>query len=55
VAARATLAGSDPEAELRTAARRFADDVRAAEAAARAAGLDPSTLDASTWRRLWPR
>jgi XTP/dITP diphosphohydrolase len=55
LAAQAALAGVDPEAELRTAARRFAADVRAAEAAARAVGLDPSTLDASAWRRFWPR
>jgi len=55
IAAQATLAGIDPEAELRTAARRFAADVRAAEAAARRAGLDPHALDASAWRRFWPR
>jgi XTP/dITP diphosphohydrolase len=55
VAAQATLTGADPEAELRTAAQRFAADVRAAEAAARAAGLDPAALDASAWRRFWPR
>jgi XTP/dITP diphosphohydrolase len=55
VAAQATLAGVDPEAELRTAARRFAAHVRAAEAAAHAAGLDPHALDASAWRRFWPR
>jgi XTP/dITP diphosphohydrolase len=55
LAAQATLAGADPEAELRLAARRFAATVRAAETAARAAGLDPSALDASAWRRFWPR
>ena len=55
IAAQATLAGIDPEAELRTAARRFAADVRAAEAAARRGGLDPHALDASAWRRFWPR
>jgi XTP/dITP diphosphohydrolase len=53
-AARAKLDGTDPEAALRTAARRFADDVRAAERAARAAGLDPHALDAAAWRAHWP-
>ena len=52
--ARVRLAGDDPEAALRTAARRFADDVRAAERSARAAGLDPHTLDATAWRAHWP-
>ena len=46
--------GADPEALLRTAARRFADDVRAAETAATAAGLDPHALGADDWRRYWP-
>lgn len=55
VAARATVAGDDPEAALRVAARRFADDVRAAERAAAAAGLDPHALDADAWRAHWPR
>jgi XTP/dITP diphosphohydrolase len=53
-AARAKLVGADPEAELRSAARRFADDVRAAERAAREAGLDPHALDADAWRAHWP-
>ena len=53
-AARAKLSGDDPEAALRTAARRFADDVRAAERAARGAGLDPHALDADAWRAHWP-
>jgi XTP/dITP diphosphohydrolase len=53
-AAGAELAGDDPEAALRAAARRFADDVRAAERAARAAGLDPHALDADAWRAHWP-
>jgi XTP/dITP diphosphohydrolase len=53
-AARAKLAGTDPEAALRTAARRFADDVRAAERSARSAGLDPHALDAAAWRAHWP-
>ena len=55
LAAGAKLAGVDPEAELRAAALRFADAVRAAEGAARAAGLDPHALDAEAWRRHWPR
>ncbi len=53
-AARAKLAGDDPEAALRTAARGFADDVRAAERSARDAGLDPHALDADAWRTHWP-
>jgi XTP/dITP diphosphohydrolase len=55
VAAAARLAGIDPEAELRTAARSFADAVRAAEQAAIAAGEDPHRLDAADWARFWPR
>jgi XTP/dITP diphosphohydrolase len=54
VAAKAKLAGGDPEAALRTAARRFADDVRAAERSARDAGLDPHALDSEAWRTHWP-
>ncbi|MGD9527718.1 MAG: MazG family protein [Pseudonocardia sp.] len=54
LAAEAKLAGIDPEAELRTAARRFAEDVLAAERSASAAGLDPHTLDADAWRAHWP-
>ncbi|HXV93931.1 MAG TPA: MazG family protein [Pseudonocardia sp.] len=54
LAARAKLAGVDPEAELRGAARRFAEVVRTAERAARADGLDPHGLDADAWRRYWP-
>jgi XTP/dITP diphosphohydrolase len=53
-AALAKRAGTDPEAALRTAARRFADDVRAAERSARRAGLDPHALDAAAWRAHWP-
>jgi XTP/dITP diphosphohydrolase len=55
LAARAKLAGVDPEAELRAAARRFAEDVRAAERAAAADGSDPHGLDAQAWQRHWPR
>jgi XTP/dITP diphosphohydrolase len=54
-AAAARLAGIDPEAELRTSARRFAETVRAAEQAARDAGEDPHRLDATGWARFWPR
>jgi XTP/dITP diphosphohydrolase len=53
LAARAKLAGIDPEAELRATARRFVDDVRAAEQAAKAAGEDPHALDADAWKRHW--
>ncbi len=54
LAAAAKLAGIDPEAELRGAARRFADTVRAAEKAASATGADPHALDADDWRAHWP-
>ncbi len=53
--AEAKRAGAEPEGELREAARAFAADVRAAEAAARADDVDPTTLDADGWRRYWPR
>ncbi|WP_158889316.1 MazG family protein [Amycolatopsis anabasis] len=55
VAAGAKRAGIDPEGELRAVAKRFAGQVRAAERAARADGLDPATLEAEGWRRYWPR
>ncbi|MCW0213650.1 MAG: MazG family protein [Pseudonocardia sp.] len=54
LAARAKLAGLDPEAELRAAARRFADSVREAERTAAAEGEDPHALAPETWRRAWP-
>jgi XTP/dITP diphosphohydrolase len=54
LAAAAKLAGIDPEAELRGAARRFADAVRAAEKSAVADGADPHALDAEGWRSHWP-
>ena len=69
LAARAKLAGADPEAALRMVARQFGDDVRAAEGSARAAGLDPAGLDPAgldpagldpagltpeQWRAHWP-
>jgi XTP/dITP diphosphohydrolase len=53
--ARAKLAGDDPEGVLRAEARQFAADVRAAEQAARAEGVDPAGMDESDWRRFWPR
>jgi XTP/dITP diphosphohydrolase len=54
-AAAAKLAGLDPEGELRAAGRRFAADLRAAERAARDAGVDPLAMDAAAWRKYWPR
>jgi XTP/dITP diphosphohydrolase len=54
VAALAKLAGEDPETDLRQVARRFAEKVRTAESAARAAGVDPSTLTTDQWREFWP-
>lgn len=55
LAAAAVLAGDDPEGELRAMAKRFAADLRAAEDAARDAGVDPLSLDAAGWRKFWPR
>jgi XTP/dITP diphosphohydrolase len=52
--ARLKLAGHDPEAELRAAAKRFAAQVRAAESSARAAGEDPTTLTPEAWRTHFP-
>ncbi|HEX6403186.1 MAG TPA: MazG family protein [Pseudonocardiaceae bacterium] len=54
LSAAAKLTGEDPEAALRCVARRFADEVRAAERSARAAGLDPARLTAHQWRQHWP-
>ncbi|RTL63118.1 MAG: MazG family protein [Pseudonocardiaceae bacterium] len=53
LAARAKLAGVDPEAELRTAARRFADRVRAAQKKAAESGADAHALDVEAWRDAW--
>ncbi len=50
----ARQAGADPEAALRTSARRFRDTLAAAEDAIRAAGLDPRETDADSWRAHWP-
>ncbi|SDK98550.1 XTP/dITP diphosphohydrolase [Lentzea albidocapillata subsp. violacea] len=52
VSALAKLAGEDPETELRQVCRRFAANVREAEAKARAEGLD--SLAAEDWRRFLP-
>ncbi|SFW64653.1 MazG family protein [Amycolatopsis australiensis] len=54
IAATARRAGIDPEGELRAVAKQFAEDVRAAEQAAREAGLEPTTLEADGWRKFWP-
>jgi XTP/dITP diphosphohydrolase len=53
LAASAKLAGVDPEAELRTAALRFADAVRSAEKAAAAEGADPHALNEAAWTAHW--
>ncbi|MGW4483003.1 MazG family protein [Amycolatopsis sp. NPDC004368] len=53
-AATARRAGTDPEDELRAVAKQFARDIRAAEQAARDAGVEPSTLEADGWRKFWP-
>jgi XTP/dITP diphosphohydrolase len=55
LAAAAKLAGADPEGQLRDTARRFVADLRAAEQAARQAGVDPLSMDAEAWRKFWPR
>lgn len=52
--ARSKLAGEDPEGALRAEARKFAEDVRAAEQAARSEGVDPAAMDEAEWRRFWP-
>lgn len=52
VTALAKLAGEDPETELRQVCRRFAANVREAEAKARAEGVD--SLAAEDWKRFWP-
>ena len=44
-------AGLDPEVELRAVARGFRDRLAAAEAAVRAEGRDPATLDPDEWTR----
>ncbi|MFI6026092.1 MazG family protein [Amycolatopsis magusensis] len=52
LAASARRAGVDPEGALRAVAKRFAADVRTAEASARSAGVTPQ--DPPTWRHHWP-
>ncbi|MFJ5989706.1 MazG family protein [Lentzea sp. NPDC092896] len=52
VTALSKLAGEDPETELRQVCRRFAANVREAEAKARAEGL--VSLAAEDWRRFLP-
>lgn len=52
IAARAKLAGADPEDELRAVALEFAERIRAAERRAREAGKDPRQLDSAEWREL---
>ncbi|MGH3763434.1 MazG family protein [Actinophytocola sp.] len=54
LAALAKLAGTDPEGELRAVARRFADNVRTAERAARAEDVDPSRMTPTDWHHFWP-
>jgi len=54
LAAVARRGGVDPEGELRAVAKKFARDVRAAESAARADGVEPAILEADGWRRYWP-
>ncbi|GLY52677.1 MazG family protein [Lentzea sp. NBRC 102530] len=52
VTALSKLAGEDPETELRQVSRRFAANVREAEAKARAEGVE--SLAAEDWRRFLP-
>jgi XTP/dITP diphosphohydrolase len=55
MAAAARIAGEDPEGEVRAVARKFAEDVRTAERAAKDAGVEPSTMSDEDWRAFWPR
>jgi XTP/dITP diphosphohydrolase len=54
LAAAAAARDVEPELALRTIAREFERDVRVAEQAAKAEGLDPAALDAAAWRKFWP-
>lgn len=54
IAAAAAAKGESPDLALRAVARDFERNVRAAEQAAKAAGLDPAQLDAAAWRKFWP-
>jgi XTP/dITP diphosphohydrolase len=47
-------AGLDPEVELRTVARRYRDDLAAAERAVHEDGGDPAALDPQEWSARWP-
>ncbi|WP_346138556.1 MazG family protein [Saccharopolyspora erythraea] len=53
VAARARLAGADPEDELRAVALAFAGQVRAAESKARESGREPAELSGPEWLDFW--
>jgi uncharacterized protein YabN with tetrapyrrole methylase and pyrophosphatase domain len=55
MAAAARIAGEDPEGEVRAVARKFAEDVRTAERAAKDAGVDPASMPQEDWHRFWPR
>ncbi|MGW1676409.1 MazG family protein [Saccharopolyspora sp. NPDC002376] len=52
IAARARLAGADPEDELRAVAVAFAERIREAERRARESGREPSELTTDEWREL---
>ncbi|WP_308204708.1 MazG family protein [Frankia sp. R82] len=54
VVAWAHVARVDPEQALRVRARRFRDQLAAAERAACADGAQPGPLAADRWRKLWP-
>ena len=46
--------GAEAETALRAVARRFRDELAAAEVSILAAGLDPAALDEAAWRDHWP-
>ena len=50
---RCRAAGVDPEQALRATARAYRDALAAAEAAARADGLEPATLTPEQWASAW--
>ena len=45
--------GLDPEVELRAVARRYRDELAAAERSARGDGADPAALDEAGWSARW--
>ena len=45
--------GLDPEVELRAVARRYLDELAAAERSARRDGADPAALDEDGWSARW--